>query len=100
VEEMEQIRDRYMGVERKKRKIRRMNDRRFVFDWDEGEDTSVDANPLYKHCIEYNAFGRGHLGGVDPDDKEYVLLLHFRGKIKIVRDGNARCVCMYYVLCI
>ncbi|KAJ1512096.1 DEAD (Asp-Glu-Ala-Asp) box polypeptide 23 [Coelomomyces lativittatus] len=70
-DELVSIRERYMGAERKKRKIRRMNDRRFVFDWDEGEDTSADANPLYNHRVEYSAFGRGHLGGIDPDDKDY-----------------------------
>ncbi|KNE66223.1 hypothetical protein AMAG_10461 [Allomyces macrogynus ATCC 38327] len=57
-EEMAQIRERYMGGEWKKRKVRRVNDRRFVFDWDAGEDTSVDVNPLYNQRVEYTALYR------------------------------------------
>ena len=43
----------------------RLNDRKFVFDWDAGEDTSHDYNPLYseKHNIQF--FGRGGIGGID-----------------------------------
>ncbi|KAJ3361458.1 DEAD (Asp-Glu-Ala-Asp) box polypeptide 23 [Allomyces arbusculus] len=70
-EEMAQIRERYMGGEWKKRKVRRVNDRRFVFDWDAGEDTSVDVNPLYNQRVEYTAFGRGHLGGIDPEESDF-----------------------------
>ena len=33
------IRSRYLGVDKKKRKIRKMNDRKFVFDWDAQDDT-------------------------------------------------------------
>jgi ATP-dependent RNA helicase DDX23/PRP28 len=36
-----------------------------VFDWDAGEDTAVDYNPIYKekHTIQF--FGRGHVAGID-----------------------------------
>lgn len=60
--------ERYFGGERKKRKIRRMNERKFVFDWDAGEDTSQDFNPLYANRHSAQMFGRGHIAGVD--DKE------------------------------
>ncbi|ORY97848.1 P-loop containing nucleoside triphosphate hydrolase protein [Syncephalastrum racemosum] len=66
--EKEAIRERYFGGERKKRKIRRMNERKFVFDWDAGEDTSKDFNPLYANRHSAQMFGRGHIAGVD--DKE------------------------------
>ena len=48
------IRDRYLGQIRKKKRIRRLNDRKFVFDWDAGDDTSHDYNPLYneRHHIQ------------------------------------------------
>jgi ATP-dependent RNA helicase DDX23/PRP28 len=46
--EVEAIRERYLGLVKKKRRVRRLNDRKFVFDWDASEDTSVDYNPLYK----------------------------------------------------
>ena len=37
---------RYLGSEKKRRKMRRLADRKFVFDWDAGDDTSNDFNPL------------------------------------------------------
>lgn len=46
--EAEAIKERYLGIVKKKRRVRRLNDRKFVFDWDAGEDTSLDYNPLYK----------------------------------------------------
>ena len=54
-----------MGVARKKKKIRRLNDRKFVFDWDIGEDTSTDYNPIYKQRHQIQLFGRGHIAGID-----------------------------------
>ena len=36
------IRSRYLGVDKKKRKIRKMNHRKFVFDWDTQDDTAAD----------------------------------------------------------
>lgn len=46
--ETDAIKERYLGLIKKKRRVRRLNDRKFVFDWDAGEDTSLDYNPLYK----------------------------------------------------
>lgn len=37
---------RYLGADKKRRKMRRLADRKFVFDWDTSEDTSVDFNPM------------------------------------------------------
>lgn len=54
-----------MGIVNKKKKIRRLNDRKFVFDWDGSEDTSVDYNELYKRRHEVQFFGRGHVAGID-----------------------------------
>lgn len=31
---------------KRRKKVRRLADRKFVFDWDAGEDTAVDYNPL------------------------------------------------------
>jgi ATP-dependent RNA helicase DDX23/PRP28 len=44
--ELEAIKERYLGGEAKKRHIRRMNEKKFVFDWENTEDTSTDYNPL------------------------------------------------------
>jgi len=54
-----------LGLKKKKKRIRRLNDRKFVFDWDAGDDTSVDYNPIYKEKHEVQFFGRGHVAGVD-----------------------------------
>ncbi|KAI0050938.1 DEAD-domain-containing protein [Auriscalpium vulgare] len=62
------VRSRYLGVDKKKRKIRKMNDRKFVFDWDEQEDTFVNDAPAVVGSQRQGAqvmFGRGHLAGMD-----------------------------------
>jgi ATP-dependent RNA helicase DDX23/PRP28 len=58
-----------MGGERRRRKIRRMNDKKFVFDWDTNEDTSKDFNPIYATKHEVTLYGRGHLAGIDKNDQ-------------------------------
>ncbi|KAI7859354.1 P-loop containing nucleoside triphosphate hydrolase protein [Circinella umbellata] len=68
--EKQAIRERYFGGERKKRKIRRMNERKFVFDWDTTEDTSYDFNPLYANRHSAQMFGRGHIAGVDIKEQK------------------------------
>lgn len=62
--------ERYFGGERKKRKIRRMNEKKFVFDWDAGEDTSYDFNPLYANKHNAQMFGRGHIAGIDEKEQK------------------------------
>lgn len=47
-----------------------MNERKFVFDWDAGEDTSHDFNPLYANKHNAQMFGRGHLAGIDMKDQK------------------------------
>ncbi|CAF4021871.1 unnamed protein product, partial [Rotaria sordida] len=59
------VKERYLGIVKKKRKVRRLNDRKFVFDWDAGEDTAVDYNPIYKEKHQIQFFGRGHIAGID-----------------------------------
>ncbi|XP_067009740.1 probable ATP-dependent RNA helicase DDX23 [Anabrus simplex] len=63
--EVEAIKERYLGIVKKKRRVRRLNDRKFVFDWDASEDTSVDYNPLYKERHQVQFFGRGNIAGID-----------------------------------
>ncbi|XP_046847137.1 probable ATP-dependent RNA helicase DDX23 [Xenia sp. Carnegie-2017] len=65
VMEKEAIKARYLGITKKKRKVRRLTDKKFVFDWDTNEDTSVDYNPIYKEKHAIQLFGRGHIGGID-----------------------------------
>ncbi len=63
--EKDAVKDRYLGAIKKKKRVRRLNDRKFVFDWDAGEDTSRDYNPIYteRHAIQF--YGRGSIGGID-----------------------------------
>ena len=63
--ELQVLRDRYMGIEKKKRRVRRMNDKKFVFDWDATDDTSKDFNPIYAKRHEAQLFGRGLIAGID-----------------------------------
>lgn len=63
--ETDAIKERYLGLVKKKRRVRRLNDRKFVFDWDAGEDTSTDYNNLYKERHQVQFFGRGNLAGID-----------------------------------
>ncbi|KAL0947006.1 hypothetical protein HGRIS_013150 [Hohenbuehelia grisea] len=66
--EMSAIRSRYLGVDKKKRKIRKMNDRKFVFDWDAQDDTLAEDSLAAVGSSRQGAqvmFGRGHLAGMD-----------------------------------
>ncbi|KAG8954718.1 mRNA splicing protein prp28 [Tulasnella sp. 424] len=67
--EIDAIRSRYLGVDKKKRKIRKMNDKKFVFDWDEQEDTIALAGGggVRELGLKGGAvmFGRGHIAGMD-----------------------------------
>uniref|UniRef100_UPI00398F6545 probable ATP-dependent RNA helicase DDX23 n=1 Tax=Pristiophorus japonicus TaxID=55135 RepID=UPI00398F6545 len=44
--ELQAIKERYLGGVKKRRRTRHLNDRKFVFEWDASEDTSLDYNPL------------------------------------------------------
>ncbi|KAI6211556.1 RNA helicase [Aphelenchoides besseyi] len=64
--QQEAIRSRYLGATKEKRKRgRRLHERKFIFDWDAGEDTSSDYNKLYQDRHEVQFFGRGSIAGVD-----------------------------------
>ena len=55
VDEFTLMKAKYFGEEKEKRKIRKMNDKKFVFDWDAEEDTSMDTMSTERRCmlIEY-----------------------------------------------
>ncbi|KAL5007764.1 hypothetical protein ScPMuIL_016570 [Solemya velum] len=63
--EVEAIKERYLGIVKKRKRVRRLNDRKFVFDWDAGDDTSMDYNPIYKERHQVQFYGRGHIAGID-----------------------------------
>lgn len=71
--EIEQIKDKYLGVVKEKQKpIVKQGDKFkqvFNFEWDNKEDTSVDINPLYAKKYEAKLlFGKGFKGGADQDE--------------------------------
>jgi ATP-dependent RNA helicase DDX23/PRP28 len=68
--EIEAIKERYLGQAKKKKRTRRLNERKFVFDWDASEDTSVDYNPLYKERHTIQLYGRGHVAGIDTNQQK------------------------------
>ncbi|KAF1762375.1 hypothetical protein GCK72_010637 [Caenorhabditis remanei] len=60
------VKDRYLGKQKEKKKRgRRLHEKKFVFDWDAGEDTSQDYNKLYQSRHEIQFFGRGSVAGMD-----------------------------------
>jgi ATP-dependent RNA helicase DDX23/PRP28 len=62
------IRSRYLGVDKKRRKPRKMNDKKFVFDWDAQDDTLVEDSPTAMGSNRQGAqvmYGRGKLAGMD-----------------------------------
>lgn len=70
--------DRYLGGVKRKKRIRSLNDRKFVFDWDAAEDTAVDYNPIYKERHELQFFGRGHLAGIDIKVSQHTRTRHLK----------------------
>uniref|UniRef100_A0A4W4HPJ8 Probable ATP-dependent RNA helicase DDX23 n=1 Tax=Electrophorus electricus TaxID=8005 RepID=A0A4W4HPJ8_ELEEL len=63
--ELHAIKERYLGGVKKRRRTRHLNDRKFVFEWDASEDTSIDYNPLYKEKHQVQLYGRGFIAGID-----------------------------------
>ncbi|KAJ8259143.1 hypothetical protein COCON_G00181550 [Conger conger] len=63
--ELQAIKERYLGGVKKRRRTRHLNDRKFVFEWDASEDTSIDYNPIYKEKHQVQLYGRGFIAGID-----------------------------------
>jgi ATP-dependent RNA helicase DDX23/PRP28 len=88
-EDVEQTltRERYMGADQSqsnfsaKKKRKRTTDKKFNFEWNAEEDTSIDYNPIYSQQVEAGFFGRGNLGGLDAEEKsrEYARALREQG---------------------
>lgn len=102
--ESEAIRERYLGLMKKKRRVRRLNDRKFVFDWDASEDTSTDYNNLYKErhqvCIllftnivekDDNVLMMNLYCRFNSSDEDTLLVLILRRKNEISRNFIQRC---------
>ncbi|KAF9357266.1 DEAD (Asp-Glu-Ala-Asp) box polypeptide 23 [Mortierella sp. AD094] len=68
--EIDLVKKKYMGIEEKERKIRKRNDKKFVFDWNADDDTSRDLNPIYTHRHSAQLYGRGHFAGIELKDNK------------------------------
>ncbi|KAF2454798.1 pre-mRNA-splicing ATP-dependent RNA helicase prp28 [Lineolata rhizophorae] len=91
------IKQRYMGADTNlstfsaKKKRKRTTDKKFNFEWNAEEDTSMDYNPLYKSKTEANFFGRGRLGGLSDDKMEDVARKYARAlEERDVQAGKER----------
>ncbi|CCA72800.1 probable U5 snRNP 100 kD protein [Serendipita indica DSM 11827] len=66
--ELDAIRSRYLGVDKKKKPVRKMTDRKFVFAWSAQDDTFAMDSPAAIGSQRQGAavmFGRGHLAGME-----------------------------------
>jgi ATP-dependent RNA helicase DDX23/PRP28 len=78
------VRQRYLGPDMSqsnfsaKKKRKRTTEKKFNFEWNVDEDTSMDQDPLYKGQVEWNFFGRGTLGGFDDTLREEKARQHAR----------------------
>lgn len=71
------IKKQYLGGEKLKKKMLKPSEKfKFNFDWEAGDDTSKDLNPLYNNTHEAQLlFGRGLRAGVDRREQKKVSLL-------------------------
>ena len=69
------IKKQYLGGEKLKKKMLKPSEKfKFNFDWEAGDDTSKDLNPLYNNTHEAQLlFGRGLRAGVDRREQKKVI---------------------------
>jgi ATP-dependent RNA helicase DDX23/PRP28 len=71
-DDLDAICARYLGADKKKRKVRKVSDRKFVFDWHATDDTAAvaaDAAAAGPGAPQNRAaviFGRGRIAGMLP----------------------------------
>eukprot|EP01065_Artemidia_motanka_P036124 TRINITY_DN44024_c0_g1_i1.p1 TRINITY_DN44024_c0_g1~~TRINITY_DN44024_c0_g1_i1.p1 ORF type:complete len:363 (+),score=126.72 TRINITY_DN44024_c0_g1_i1:64-1152(+) len=71
-QELDQIRDKYLGRRRDRKVVPKPAERfvKFTFDWSEHDDTSADLNPLYAKPHEAQLlYGRGFRAGIDAREQ-------------------------------
>ena len=91
--EREVAKETYLGLgdQQPKKKRRNPSEKKFNFEWDNTEDTSVDHNPLYKERIDISS----KLGGMSElkssSTKEDHMALHWSDKpIDLMRERDWR----------
>ena len=76
--ELSLIKQQYLGSEKQRKKVLKPSEKfRFNFDWEAGDDTSRDLNPLYNSTHEAALlFGRGMRAGVDRREQMKAAAAH------------------------
>ena len=83
------IKQQYLGQEKVKKRVLKPSEKfRFNFDWDVGDDTSRDLNPLYNNPHEAAPlFGRGMRAGMDRREQKKEATVREIGLLKSSRHA-------------
>lgn len=103
------IKKQYLGGEKLKKKMLKPSEKfKFNFDWEAGDDTSKDLNPLYNNTHEAQLlFGRGLRAGVDRREQKKVptnwlcacLASHMAFSLRLQHQYIVTSGAMWFVLC-
>eukprot|EP00803_Ostreobium_quekettii_P009736 evm.model.scf_555EXC.5 EVM.evm.TU.scf_555EXC.5 scf_555EXC:31950-37019(+) len=87
--EKELIRQQYLGQEKVKKRVLKPSEKfRFNFDWDVGDDTSRDLNPLYNTPHDAHLlFGRGLRAGIDRREQKKGAAQHEKELLQKLRSA-------------
>lgn len=91
------IKKQYLGGEKLKKKMLKPSEKfKFNFDWEAGDDTSKDLNPLYNNTHQAQLlFGRGLRAGVDRREQKKVSK---PSKLSLLLVQSVRLICLYATL--
>ena len=86
---LELIKQQYLGAEKQKKRVMRPTEKfRFNFDWEAGDDTSRDMNPLTRETTEAALlFGRGMRAGVDRREQKKAAAAHEQQILRKMRES-------------
>ena len=90
------IKQRYMGSDMKESKFsaqkkrKRTTEKKFSFEWNPEDDTTVDANPIYQDRIEASFFGKGRLAGYDDNMAEAKAQEYARALMERDKESGAQ----------
>ena len=86
---LELIKQQYLGAEKQKKRVMRPTEKfRFNFDWEAGDDTSRDLNPLTRETTEAALlFGRGMRAGVDRREQKKAAAAHEQQILRKMRES-------------
>lgn len=83
-----------MGTKKEKKKVIKPSEKfKFEFNWDLGDDTSRDNNPLYSNKLGVRPmFGRGLLAGIDKKEQLKVCVGLFKCATNVFLGFPKHCV--------